>query len=237
MHLIRQVSMTRSFRASLLTALLAGISAPGLAAQATISTEAAASAGITTSTETMGQTFAAPDPFNTVLQSFRVAFGTYPESREYVARLMRWLPGTQRLTGPTLFQSAVGTTVANTSSTFVTFHVGGIALDPTATYIFFLSVAGDDGMTAPGSDIYSPSPYTAGSTYTTGVGMFDGVDTSAQWNEPFSNLGGLDLAFTAQFTPDATVTPEPATLALLGTGLAGMAGARRRRRRREAEEG
>lgn len=41
------------------------------------------------------------------------------------------------------------------------------------------------------------------------------------------------LVTTFETTPANTVTPEPVSMALLGTGLAGVAGVRRRRRRRE----
>jgi hypothetical protein len=43
----------------------------------------------------------------------------------------------------------------------------------------------------------------------------------------------MGLVTTFETSPADTVTPEPVSMALLGTGLAGIAGVRRRRRRRE----
>jgi hypothetical protein len=49
-------------------------------------------------------------------------------------------------------------------------------------------------------------------------------------NDWTGNWGG-DLAFQLESTPQITATPEPATMALVGTGLFGLAAARRRRRK------
>lgn len=69
--------------------------------------------------------------------------------------------------------------------------------------------------------------------------------TDIVWNRPTADVvgstastpgSGADYAGRMTLTvtgPDSTVTPEPVSTALLGTGLAGVAAARRRRKRRE----
>lgn len=66
----------------------------------------------------------------------------------------------------------------------------------------------------------------------------DGADFSSGTSAAYTVWGHnhtypMGLVTTFETTPVDTVTPEPVSMALLGTGLAGVAAVRRRRRRRE----
>ncbi len=51
----------------------------------------------------------------------------------------------------------------------------------------------------------------------------------------YNHAAPMGLVTTFETTPADTVTPEPVSMALLGTGLAGVAAVRRRRRKREED--
>lgn len=189
----------------------------------------------------VGQTFTVPT--DAVLLNYSLILGGYhASSPEMVFRsyIMRWagddntlghVEDATSLTGnPWLYRSEAMSPVVGAHTVF-SFATGGLSLTPGAMYVAF--VAPDNMATTAFADVVAhwqpgnPTTYTGGetvySTATTFAGFTDGA-----WHVDQN----YDLMMQAEF--GTNVVPEPATMTLLATGLAGIGALRRRRSKARA---
>jgi PEP-CTERM motif-containing protein len=176
-------------------------------------------------TSTYGETFTAPNSPNDDLVDFAFYLtGPVAPGNIILGGYIATWTGSH---AGTLLYSSSEVNYPNTGEAELVFNTGGLTLNPGGSYVMFLSVSNYYGQSSGEAQVSSGSHTIPG-------GGFDYYNNAGNFNELFTNnwdASGLtpDWAVNLDFTSGAPSTPEPGTLALLGTGLIGVVGFMRRK--------
>ncbi len=169
--------------------------------------------------QTFGQTFTVSGN-QTFLSSF--AFDTTRVDGNLNVQFNLYAWNGSAYTGPALYQSSVKTLLNNSASNLLT-YAPNVQLVQGKQYMAFLNTAGVGNSTSPMTGF----TYLDGNAYTGGQFLWQRTaGANVEWYTT-----GADTRFNAVFTAAPADVPEPASVALLGLGLAGVFMARRRKQK------